>query len=221
MIERRFVPAHDLLDIQVRGSGGFTSIRGYAAVFYSAVVDGSEFKLFEGTVERIRRTAFNRALEEKHDVRCLFNHAADNLLGRTSNGTCVLSVDPVGLKYDCQFNRNDPDHQRVVAKIERGDLTGSSFAFRPTKVSWQKLPDGTDVRWIEDLALIDVGPVTFPAYEATTSFVRSDIEAERAICLQSPGKTLELCDNFNALKRSLNRVELKRQQLQRLIDRTS
>ena len=218
MIERRFLPAHELLDVQVRGSGGITSIRGYSAVFYSTVVEGTEFKLYEGAVERIGRHAFDRAISEKHDVRCLYNHDANFLLGRTANGTCALSVDPIGLRYDCLFNRDDIDHQRVVAKIERGDLTGSSFAFRPKKVSWSKRTDGTDVRTVEDLVLYDVGPVTYPAYEASTSFVRAEIEAERAICLQSPGKTLELGDDFTAFKRSLNWVAIKREQLQRLID---
>lgn len=218
MIERRFLPVNDQLGIHLR-SGGVTTIRGYTAVFHSAVIKGSEYKLYEGAVERIRRGAFDRALKEQHDVRCLFNHNPDNLLGRTSNGTCTLSVDPIGLQYVCQIDHNDPDHLRVISKIERGDLTGSSFAFKPTKVSWSKASDGTEIRWIEDVQMYDCGPVTFPAYEAATSFVRNDIEAERAICLQSPGTVLELGDNFAEFKRSLDWAAIKRDQLNRLVAR--
>ena len=71
-----------------------------------------------------------------------------------------------------------PDTQTgkdVAASISRGDLTGSSFSFRINGKSGQRFEKakGYDVRHIVDVDLYDVGPVTFPAYEGTTTAVRS------------------------------------------------
>lgn len=150
-------------------------IEGYAAVFYSLADPGSEYQLWDDFYERIMPGAFNRALQEKHDARGLYNHNRDHLLGRISAGTLRLSVDSKGLKYEIDA----PDTQvgrDVVTSLERGDLDGSSFAFIPKRTLWIEEGDKL-IRQIEDLDLFDVGPVTYPAYESTTSNVRS---AERS-----------------------------------------
>ena len=172
--ERRYLRAgHAPVGVSTR-SDGWQLITGYSAVFYRADEPGTEYRLWEDMVERIRPNAFDRAIKEKHDVRALFNHDPNNLLGRSTSGTCKYSVDKTGLKYEITCDPNDPDHQRVIAKIERGDLTGSSFAFRPTKVTWEENDGADSVRWIDDVNLYDVGPVTFPAYEASTTGLRSE-----------------------------------------------
>ncbi|MCC6493229.1 MAG: HK97 family phage prohead protease [Pirellulales bacterium] len=177
-IERRFSPAR----ITTRANGRQT-IAGYAAVFYRPGDAATQCRLMDDAVERIRPGAFNRAPTERHDVRGLFNHDPDNLLGRTAAATLRLSVDSTGLRYEIDVDPADPDHSRVLAKIDRGDLTGSSFAFRPLKITWEENDGGDSIRWIEDLQLFDVGPVTFPAYEASSTGLRSveleAIEAER------------------------------------------
>ncbi|MEX1040194.1 MAG: HK97 family phage prohead protease [Pirellulaceae bacterium] len=150
-------------------------ITGYASVFYDGT-KASEFQLWKGAVERIDPDAFNRAIKEKHDVRALYNHDPDNLLGRLSSNTLNLSVDNKGLRYEIEYDEHDSDHQRVRSKIQRGDLTGSSFAFRVTGEKWEEEND-QEVRTITDLDLIDVGPVTFPAYESSTTGVRHASEA--------------------------------------------
>lgn len=153
-------------------SDGAAVIVGYSAVFYTGK-PGTQFELSDGIVERIREGAFDRAIRDGHDARALYNHDADNLLGRVSSGTCRLSVDKIGLKYEIKVDKNDPDHQRVLAKIKRGDLNGSSFAFQPIKVTWEDR-DGISIRWIADLRLFDVGPVTYPAYAGTSTGLRSE-----------------------------------------------
>ena len=117
--------------------------------------------------------AFDRALKESHDVRALFNHDPNHLLGRSTANTVGLSVDQTGLKYVIDL----PDTQTgrdVGVSISRGDLSGSSFSFANPKAEFER--DNSrkiDIRMIHDLDLFDVGPVTFPAYEATTVGVRS------------------------------------------------
>ena len=172
-IERRFM-RQSVAEVRVATSSGKRTMGGYGAMFYDSGNSGSQYQIADDLWERLRHGAFDRAIRERHDVRALFNHNPDNLLGRSSSGTCLLSVDGKGLRYSIDINPNDPDHARVVEKVERGDLTGSSFAFRPTKVSWDQMPDGAGVRWIEDLTLYDVGPVTYPAYEGTTIGLRDN-----------------------------------------------
>lgn len=161
--------------VQLRADDGERTIVGYGAVFYRDDNPGTEFQLWDNVYERIGREAFARALKEKQDVRGLFNHDPSALLGRTTSGTLSLVVDDIGLRYEI----NPPDTQvgrDAVVSIERMDVTGSSFAFVPRKTEWaEEQRDGRtiEVRTILDVDLYDVGPVTYPAYEASEALVRS------------------------------------------------
>lgn len=177
-MERRTSPT--AVRLELREDGG-PSIVGYAAVFYRQGEPGTEYRLWDDVVERIDPQAFSDI--QKNDVRALFNHDANMILGRSTAGTLRLSVDDRGLRYDI----TPPDTnqaQAVVAAIRRGDITGSSFAFLPTAVRWERA-DGVDIRTIQRAQVFDVGPVVYPAYEATSTGVRSsdgaaDIRAELA-----------------------------------------
>lgn len=163
--------------MEVRSIGSEVRLRqneitGLASVFYDGT-PGTEYQLWAGAVERISPSAFDRALEEKHDVRCCFNHDPNHLLGRLSAGTLILRKESKGLRYSVPFDESDEDHRRVRAKIERGDLSGSSFQFRVRKEKWLE-ENGVDVRWVEDVDLIELGPVTFPAYDASSVQMRTD-----------------------------------------------
>lgn len=159
-------------------------IRGYAAVFYDASdLDGTQYQLWEDIVERVMPGAFDRAISEAHDARGLFNHDPNWLLGRVSSGSVRLSVDSVGLAYEIDVNEADPQWQSVAAKIDRGDITGSSFGFIVRKATWLEDGEGDKRIWyrqIEDVDLYDVSPVTWPAYTGTSAgrdFGQSDREA--------------------------------------------
>jgi HK97 family phage prohead protease len=160
---------------EVRDDNDTQVITGYAAVFYRDGDPGTEFELWPGTRERIGRTAFDRALSEKHDVRSQFNHAGA-LLGRTTAGTLKLEVDNVGLRYTA--TPPDTHHASDLMKsIARGDIDGSSFAFRVTGEEWRNDGD-TEVRTITDVELYEVGPVIFPAYKSASSGIRQEDLAE-------------------------------------------
>jgi uncharacterized protein len=131
-------------------------------------------------VERIMPTTFDRALRED-DVRALFNHDPNFILGRLSAGTLKLSVDPVGLRYQIQA----PDTQaarNVLTSIKRGDVTGSSFSFIPHPDGGQRTyKDGNRyIRELHSVQLFDVGPVTFPAYQGSTTGVRALGDPQKA-----------------------------------------
>ena len=145
-------------------------IVGYAAVYYNTADPGTQFTLWEGGIERIAPGAFDAAIV-RDDVRALFNHDPSLLLGRKSAGSLALTADDVGLRYE--ITPGDTTVARDVAEfIKRGELQGSSFAFDYEGYSWTKEGD-IDVLTILSVRLYDVGPVTFPAYDATSTGMRS------------------------------------------------
>ncbi len=170
-MERRYNEHHDT---QIEERDNVQRITGIASVFYDGT-PATEYTLWDKpsgrAVERILPTAFDRALSEKDDVRALFNHDPNFLLGRTSAGTLTLSKEQRGLRYRVQFDHTDPDHQKVASKIRRGDLNGSSFGFIVDADEWRK-EDGHEVRYVKSVRLLDVSPVVFPAYGSTSVGLR-------------------------------------------------
>lgn len=146
---------------------------GYASVFHAPGDPGTEYELWPGLVEHIMPGAFDAAVKED-DCRGLKNHDVNNLLGRVGNKTVRLSTDAKGLRYEIDV----PDTmcgKDCAAECARGDMAGSSFSFdvRPGGQRWIERADGVIVREITAVKLYDVGPVTFPAYGATTAGVRA------------------------------------------------
>jgi uncharacterized protein len=176
-IERRYRERDGLQVIE--RADKMPTLTGYAAVFYRDGDEGTEYELWDGVVERISPTAFNEALKSA-DVRGLFNHEDELVLGRTQSGTMRLSVDTRGLKYEIDL----PDTvtgREVAELVRRGDISGSSFGFIPGTTQYKRNADGTEVIERISVELLDVGPVTFPAYTGTDASVRkitSNIEDE-------------------------------------------
>ncbi len=173
-------------------TGGETIV-GYGAVFYDPANPATEYELWEDMRERIMPGAFDRALREKHDARGLFNHDPSALLGRVVAGTMRLSVDSKGLRYE--IDKPDTQWGRDVAtSIGRGDLSGSSFSFIARRVVWLELGD-VFIRQVEDVDLFDVGPVTYPAYEATSAGLRAAaVESLRRELWEAGGARAALAD---------------------------
>lgn len=154
-----------------RSENSKPSISGLGAVFHRESDPGTEFWLWEDVVERIRPGAFDNAVKNAADVRACFNHDANLILGRTASGTMSLAITSEGLTYRVT-PPDSPHAQGVLASVERGDVSGSSFMFIPTRTVWEELRTGDTqvwVRWIEDVELFEVGPVVFPAYASTTA----------------------------------------------------
>ena len=156
-------------------------IAGVAAVFYRDGDQGTEYELWSDAesraVERILPSAFDSI--DGMDVRALFNHDPNHVLGRTSSGSLTLRVTDEGLYYETE-PRDRASYTDVVDMLQTGDVDGSSFSFRATDVRWTTDGD-TEVREIRGVELYDVGPVTFPAYQAADSRVRSEARTERDV----------------------------------------
>lgn len=177
-MERRFTNQAADVQLETRQDGTEGNISGYSAVYYRKGDDSTEYHLWDGAVERIMSGAFDRAIKEKDDVRGLFNHDPSQILGRTTAGTMKLTSDKIGLRYD--IDAGDTTVARDVKEhIRRGDVTGSSFAFKVTNETWRSDGD-TEVREINEVQMFDSGPVTYPAYEGTSAAVRNDEDATEA-----------------------------------------
>jgi HK97 family phage prohead protease len=186
MIERRFLKAAEIRATDDK------RIAGHAAVFDEEYVlwDSDSYRV----VEIVKPGTFTRALKEKHDVRCLFNHDPNQLLGRTAAGTMKLKQDDDGLYFDTEL----PDTQLgrdVLTLVKRGDVSGASFAFTVTaETIREEKVNGKTVRTrqIEDVDLYDASPVTYPAYTGTDVSARS-IEMRAAMFPAGvPASVLEL-----------------------------
>ena len=169
-------------DVEMREENNRIFAVGYAAVFDDGTPE-TRYEFYEFR-ESISPGAFDRALRDKQDVRALFNHDINQLLGRVSSSTVRLSVDGVGLRYEIDLP--DTTIGRDVAELlRRRDLSGSSFSGRVKTERFERLyndPSGCKYfRHIDDIDLIDVGPVAFPAYKGSTASIRSeDIERLRS-----------------------------------------
>jgi len=160
-------------------------LSGYAAVFGDVTEIAGIFR------ERIAPGAFADAAK-RDDVRALFNHDANFVLGRTTAGTLRLVEDDKGLRYDV-----DPPEttwaRDLMVSVQRGDVNQSSFAFEVTEEEWDYGQRGEmPLRTIKSVRLYDVSPVTYPAYESTTVSARSKEAAALAVPDESWRVSVEL-----------------------------
>lgn len=163
-MEQRYIAMHD---VQTRDDtdSGELYVEGYFAVFNDI------YKVWEGATESIAPGAFAESVSG--DVRALYNHNDDLILGRTSAGTLELREDSHGLWGRIKLNRNDTDAMNAYERIKRGDITGCSFGFNIESEETEYGEDGS-VHWTITKVnpLYEVSPCVFPAYEATNVSAR-------------------------------------------------
>lgn len=163
-------------NVQTREDGEDLFIEGYFAVF------NSTYDLWPGATESIAPGAFDDSISD--DVRALYNHNSDIVLGRTSAGTMEIKQDSHGLWGRIRVNRNDSDAMNAYARIARGDITGCSFGFDIAAQETDYRDDGS-VHWTITRVspLYEISPCTFPAYQETVVSARkkdlADIEKKK------------------------------------------
>lgn len=159
-IERRFIAP---LELRVDGDKA-KRLMGYAAVFNS-LTDLYWYR------EQIAPACFADTIGAD-DIRGLFNHDPNMILGRNRAKTLILKEDERGLWFEIDV----PDTQvgrDTVTSVQRGDVTGCSFEFRTMKDAWDYSDENHPVRTLQKVQLFDVGPVTYPAYTDTSVAARS------------------------------------------------
>lgn len=154
-------------------------LRGYALKFNVPYWMGKHY-------ERISPIALKNA--DMSDPRCLFNHDVNWVLGRKAAGTLKLTVDEVGLLYECPL----PDTyigNHIAESLRRRDISQSSFSFtlrvdesrKYYGDQWSQDARGFYTRTIIDIyGIYDVGPVTFPASPTTEAGLAMDELTKRS-----------------------------------------
>lgn len=124
----------------------------------------------------------SKALElaDLEDMQSYFNHNPDYTLGTRRNNTLSIDITSGSLDYDITAPTTQTIRDLVIAPIERGDVTGSSFMFDIAKNGdeWEESSDGIYVRYVKRISKVyEVGPVAMPAYQQTTT----DVVARRSL----------------------------------------
>lgn len=171
--------------LELRGHGTLQSngklLHGYAAVFNSEAT-------LPGFSEVIRPGAFAKSLATGSNIRALYHHQGDALLGTTRGGTLELREDGKGLAF--KLTLPDTTHGRDLAVlVERGDVAGCSFGFvvRQGGDRWEKRGG----KLIRELLAVDLQEITItadPAYQDTTLALRT----RPALLLNKDARTLWL-----------------------------
>lgn len=160
-------------DFHTRQENDERFIEGYFIRF------NEETELWDGVFEEVAPEAVDDSLKN-NDIRCLFNHDTNIVLGRTGNGTLELRKDEKGLFGRVKINPNDKQALDIYARIERGDINACSFGFNIISEEIQNRDDGTVKFILRKIDLHEVSPVTFPAYPTTSIEARKkDLEQHK------------------------------------------
>ena len=184
--------------LQTREENGERIIEGYAAKYETETNIGP-------FMESISRGAFDNVLE--NDVRALINHDPSLVLGRTSAGTLELTSDDVGLKYRVKLG-NQQYATDLYESIQRGDISQSSFAFTIKEQTWSE--DRSSRKVNEVAQLLDVSPVTYPAYKEATVVAREEEEEAKEIRTAEPKPSEKIKSKSKNKKMNLNEMKALR-----------
>ena len=156
-IETRKIHSSGKIEIRAVQSGVMLS--GYAAIFNQVT------QIFDFD-EQVLPGAFKRSLDEGADVRALYNHQDSDVIARRSGGTLELTEDSKGLSFRMKVP-NTQAARDLVENIRHGNISGMSMGFVVQREEWREAGDRY-LRSLVDVELIEISPVTFPAYEGTS-----------------------------------------------------
>lgn len=147
------------------------TLEGYAAVFSTP----ARIKDHQGDFDEvIHPGAFKRSIARRMPV-MQFDHGKDPAVGGAPIGKFrVLEEDSRGLHVVARLFA-DQSISRVREAIAEQAITGMSFRFGVPKGGdkWSRRMSDVDLRDIFDTDTHELGPVVFPAYDATTVSVRA------------------------------------------------
>jgi hypothetical protein len=140
-------------------------VTGYAARFEKLSVPMFGFK------EKIRAGAFSKSLKT-NNIKALWNHNSDLVLGSTSAGTLSLEEDDKGLRFEMTLPDTQAGRDAHVL-VERGDVNQMSFGFLIKKQEWDEADRSNVIRTLVEVDLREVSLTPFPAYKQTSAKTRS------------------------------------------------
>lgn len=119
------------------------------------------------------------------DIRFLVNHDTSMIplaRSRRNNGNSTMKLTPDGDGLTLDFvkldTENNSDARSLYSAVSRGDVTGMSFMFFVDGERWEDLESEHPVRHITAISrVLEVSAVTWPAYESTEIYARSEASA--------------------------------------------
>ncbi len=176
-VERRYFQSEARAS---KGDDGEMRIGGYGAIFNTYTNMG-------WYAEVVMPGFFDGIKDDR--CACLLNHDQNIVLGRKKNDTLTLKIDAKGLDYNSKLPAHRAD---VYELVKDGYVYESSFAFTTLKTTWEEVDRSlltgllseadldqlsyggkVSVRKLEKgRELFDVSPVTYAAYEGTTTDTR-------------------------------------------------
>lgn len=160
-----------------------------------------------GEYEIIDSTAFNKTLADGAEVRALFSHDDQKVLGSTKSGSLILEQSDEGLICRCKVP-NTTWGNDCWEIVSRGDVTTMSFGF----IKYDTYNEG-NITHLRSVKLLEVSfAVANPAYPETQSFTQIRSLIERAINESQVEKTInttesEIKDLISTLQRLLSKEE--------------
>lgn len=147
-------------------------IEGYFVLF------NEKTQLWDNCYEMIMPSSFDETLG--NDIRALWNHNTQYVLGRNTNGTLEIRVDGKGV-WGRITMPNTTYAKDLYELVKRGDVNQCSFGFNIIDEEWEQMADGSELFKVHKVDLHEISVVTFPAYEGTSVMAR---ESQRRVELE-------------------------------------
>ena len=147
------------------------TIKGYAIRF------NEKSELLGNFIETIKPEALDNV--DFSDTKLLYNHQANDILGRTSSGTLRLHKDQDGLYFEADL----PDTtlgRDTLEMIKRNDLKGMSFSMTINEDTWDIKQSPVERNILSIGKVQEISIVIDPAYQTTSVSKRALDEAEQA-----------------------------------------
>lgn len=139
------------------------------------VVYNSESRLMGDFREIILPGAFDKTINDASaDVYVLNQHRTDMPIARRAKGTLRINQDDTGINIEFDLG-NQSYAKDLEENVASGNVEKMSFGFITEKAEWHRPTEDRPyyLREIHEAKLIEVSPVTFPAYEETSLATRS------------------------------------------------
>jgi HK97 family phage prohead protease len=175
-------PKHDLYrsappaEVRADDSGKLT-LYGHFSVFDTPTEINS---VYEGRfIERIAPGAFKKTFAERGDrIKIMWNHGRSEILPDVLIAKPkIVAEDERGAYYEAEMFSGLPEW---LYEGLRAQVYGASFRFQAHDEDWNEHPgrsddnpEGLPERIVRTASVAEAGPVSWPAYEAATSAVRS------------------------------------------------
>jgi uncharacterized protein len=157
---------------------GTRTVSGTAIVFNKRSLDLGGFQ------EIVSPGAVTETLSSGSNVLLLNNHNTSEPLGSTRSGSLAIKTDSEGVHFSCQIDTRQSYAADLAIAIENKVVQGCSFGFRTNEDSWSN-DNGVLTRTLENISIAELSLTVSPAYEMTTTSVRSCPKELRSLLLRA------------------------------------